>query len=102
MFTARRPSLGSTELEHIEEGEETSADNEPENVDSVNDRLSSSERLLARPVRLPPIFENQGFKPQRRDFAYKPSSDNPVAVFDAAQHRYVRTRPDNRRRKLSM
>ena len=101
MLVVRRPSLG-TELEHIEEGEESLSDHETEEDNSEEDRLSSSERLLTLPVRLPPIFENQGYKPQKRDFTQRPNGDNTIAVSEAIQHRYVRNRPTTRRRKLSM
>ena len=92
--------MGS-ELEHIEEGEEVS-DTETREDNLEHDKLSISERLLARPLRLPPIFENQGYKPQRRDFTQRPDGENTINVSEAIQHRYIRTRPNNRRRKLSM
>ena len=92
--------MGS-ELEHIDEGEEVS-DTETKEDNLENDKLSISERLLARPLRLPPIFENQGYKPQRRDFTQRPDGENTINVSEAIQHRYIRTRPNNRRRKLSM
>ncbi|XP_067929543.1 uncharacterized protein [Watersipora subatra] len=97
-YPVRRASLG-TELEHIEEEE---GGNDGEGDEALLNRLSLSERLLAQPLRLPPIFENQGYKPQRRDFTQKATDGSHIDVTDAVQLRYVRNGPDNRRRKMSM
>lgn len=97
---ARRGSLGS-ELEHIKE-EEAASDEENNNNDSL--ALCDGERLVASSIRLPPIFENQGYKLSKRDFSKRlpPSSEQQINVTDAVKYRYIRARTDGRGRKMSM
>lgn len=84
--------MGGSELELIEEEEPLQID-EPEN----------QEEQIVLPIstpamRLPPIFENQGFKLSKRDFS-KPKKETELKINEAGDYRYIRS---NRNRKLSM